>query len=111
MAPDAPQSESCQLESRHWTLTDERGNVERVEGPGVVGTYPTMRPGTEYTWISSTSFSTPTGVMGGHFLMRNLRSGECLCGARASGQREFRSECEGRVQTLLSERAYAEELP
>lgn len=28
---------SCQLETRHWIITDDEGREERVDGPGVVG--------------------------------------------------------------------------
>lgn len=37
MDPKAHQSDTCQLETRHWEITDEQGNVETVDGPGVVG--------------------------------------------------------------------------
>ncbi len=30
-------SETAQLISRHWVITDADGDVEEVEGPGVVG--------------------------------------------------------------------------
>ena len=38
MHPDAPESESCKLQTRHWIITDEEGGEERVDGPGVIGT-------------------------------------------------------------------------
>lgn len=34
--PDA----ACQLDSRYWKITTSDGNVEEVQGPGVVGTQP-----------------------------------------------------------------------
>lgn len=37
MSESAPPQCSCQLETRHWIITDEEGNEERVDGPGVVG--------------------------------------------------------------------------
>lgn len=37
MDDDADESEFCQLEFRHWVITDEEGHEETVEGPGVVG--------------------------------------------------------------------------
>lgn len=74
MSPDAPQSESCQLETRHWIITDDNGSEEQVDGPGVVGEYPVMYPGTSFSWVSSTSFSTTYGNMKGHFRMRNLQT-------------------------------------
>lgn len=74
MSPDAPQSESCQLETRHWIITDDKGSEEQVDGPGVVGEYPVMYPGASFSWVSSTSFSTTYGNMKGHFRMRNLET-------------------------------------
>lgn len=74
MSPDAPQSESCQLETRHWIITDDKGSEEQVDGPGVVGEYPVMYPGAIFSWVSSTSFTTTYGNMKGHFRMRNLQT-------------------------------------
>lgn len=75
MDENAPDSESCQLETRHWVVTDEDGKEQRVDGPGVVGEYPTLRPGSDYSWISCSTFKTTYGNMTGHFTMRNLRTG------------------------------------
>ncbi|XP_013383630.1 F-box only protein 3 isoform X1 [Lingula anatina] len=75
MAEDEDPKESCQLETRHWIITNEEGNEERVDGPGVVGHYPIMRPGSSFSWTSSTSFGTTYGNMKGYFRMRNLKTG------------------------------------
>jgi len=37
MDPAAPSSDSCKLSTRSWTITDEDGREEKVEGHGVVG--------------------------------------------------------------------------
>ena len=34
---------SCQLETRHWVITDEDGQEEYVDGPGVVGWLSSLR--------------------------------------------------------------------
>lgn len=75
MADDAPKSEFCQLETRHWLVIDEDGKEERVEGPGVVGEFPIMRAGEVFSWTSATSFKTTYGTMKGYFTMRNLQTG------------------------------------
>uniref|UniRef100_H2YA03 F-box domain-containing protein n=1 Tax=Ciona savignyi TaxID=51511 RepID=H2YA03_CIOSA len=72
MAEDAPPSKACQLVSRHWIITTESGKTELVNGPGVVGKYPIMRPGTSFSWNSFTSFYTNCGSMKGHFTMELL---------------------------------------
>ncbi|KAK3593207.1 hypothetical protein CHS0354_002734 [Potamilus streckersoni] len=69
---------SCQLVTRHWIITDEDGREEVVHGPGVVGEFPVMRPGAEYSWISCTKFSTTYGNMKGYFKMKNLKTGSSI---------------------------------
>ncbi|KAK7503114.1 hypothetical protein BaRGS_00005740 [Batillaria attramentaria] len=76
MDKNADKRKSCQLESRHWIITDEDGREEHVDGPGVVGEYPVMSPGAEFSWTSCTTFSTTYGNMRGHFTMRNLETGD-----------------------------------
>ena len=38
-------SETAQLVSREWIITDADGGVERVKGGGVVGKFPVLKPG------------------------------------------------------------------
>lgn len=40
-SPDA----ACQLDSRYWKITTSDGNVEEVQGPGVVGGLPASYDG------------------------------------------------------------------
>ena len=42
----------------------------------VLGEFPIMKPGEDYSWISCTSFNTPYGNMRGHFTMKNLQTGQ-----------------------------------
>ena len=62
-------STTAQLVSRHWTITDGAGRIEVVEGPGVVGEQPTIRPGESYAYASGCPLSTPSGVMVGRYQM------------------------------------------
>ncbi|XP_076311121.1 F-box only protein 3-like isoform X2 [Tachypleus tridentatus] len=75
MGKDVSTLESCQLVSRHWIVTDENGHEERINGPGVVGEFPIIKPGTSYSWVSCTNFNTTYGNMRGHFTMKNLITG------------------------------------
>ncbi|ELU11977.1 hypothetical protein CAPTEDRAFT_144235 [Capitella teleta] len=75
MDDDADESEWCELESRYWVITDEEGHEETVEGPGVVGEYPTMKAGETFSWTSYTTFPTTYGNMRGHFTMKNIQTG------------------------------------
>ena len=66
------QRNKCQLTTRHWYIEDENGVKEEVHGDGVVGEFPVMTPGACHEYISCTTFSTPTGVMKGHYEFRLL---------------------------------------
>ena len=60
-----------QLERRRWIITDGQGNVREVEGPGVVGEQPKLKPGQTHKYSSFCPLPTPTGNMRGSFQMRN----------------------------------------
>ena len=65
-------TESAQLRSRHWIITDGNGKVEQVKGPGVVGEQPMLRPGEHFEYTSGCVLETPRGSMEGTYQM--LRS-------------------------------------
>ncbi len=60
---------TAQLISRHWIITDARGQVQEVRGLGVVGAQPTLRPGESFEYTSGTSIATPVGTMRGSYQM------------------------------------------
>ncbi len=60
---------TAQLVSRKWIITDALGQVETVEGPGVVGEQPTLNPGDAYAYGSGCPLATPTGSMVGTYNM------------------------------------------
>jgi ApaG protein len=60
---------SAQLISRHWVITDARGQVQEVRGLGVVGSQPLLRPGESFEYTSGTSIATPVGTMRGSYQM------------------------------------------
>lgn len=62
--------ETAQLVSREWIITDSNGEVERVEGPGVVGEQPTLGPGQEFEYTSFCPLRTNVGSMHGAYTMR-----------------------------------------
>ncbi len=68
-------SETAQLISREWIITDSDGNVERVEGAGVVGETPLLPPGAAFEYTSFCPLRTSMGSMQGAYIMR-LMSGE-----------------------------------
>ena len=58
-----------QLLTRHWLITDGRGQRHSVEGEGVVGEQPTIVPGGSYDYVSGCPLATPTGTMQGSYRM------------------------------------------
>lgn len=61
-----------QLLNRYWCITDMRGKVEEVRGPGVVGLQPIIKPGKEFSYNSYCQLATPQGTMEGHYEVQNL---------------------------------------
>lgn len=68
-------SESVQLLSRTWRITDAHGILHEVKGEGVVGEKPWIPPGTTYHYTSGTPLSTPSGLMEGMYHMKT-KAGE-----------------------------------
>jgi ApaG protein len=68
--------ELVQLRSRYWRITDARGHVEEVRGPGVVGEQPVLKPGEAFTYTSGCPLTTPSGIMAGCYQMAPAGGGE-----------------------------------
>lgn len=62
-----------QLLSRYWHITDGSGKVEEVRGAGVVGEQPELDPGDSFQYTSGCPLATPSGIMVGHYTLRNGR--------------------------------------
>jgi ApaG protein len=67
--------ETVQLLSRHWMITNARGEFTEVKGPGVVGEQPVLKPGERYEYTSGAPLDTASGMMGGAYQMES-ESGE-----------------------------------
>ncbi|NLY12798.1 MAG: Co2+/Mg2+ efflux protein ApaG [Gammaproteobacteria bacterium] len=63
-------TESAQLLSRHWIITDGDGKTQEVRGSGVVGEQPVIQADDEYSYSSGTLMTTAVGSMQGSFTMR-----------------------------------------
>lgn len=66
-------AETVQLMNRHWRITDARGELHEVRGPGVIGEQPRLEPGDAYEYTSGTPLTTPSGIMTGTYQMENER--------------------------------------
>jgi ApaG protein len=62
-------SDTVQLRSRHWRITDATGRTQEVEGPGVVGQTPVLAPGASFRYTSGCPLATPSGIMEGSYQM------------------------------------------
>ena len=62
-------TETAQLLSRHWIITNADGEVEEVRGEGVVGDKPVLAPGQIYNYNSFCNLKTPVGSMHGEYTM------------------------------------------
>ncbi|HWU04561.1 MAG TPA: Co2+/Mg2+ efflux protein ApaG [Novosphingobium sp.] len=61
---------TLQLMTRHWRITDGRGSVNTVEGDGVVGEKPILRPGQSHDYVSGCPLATAHGSMEGYYVFR-----------------------------------------
>lgn len=61
--------EAVQLLHRHWTITDGRGSVEEVSGPGVVGEQPVLTAHQPFVYTSGCPLTTSSGFMQGWYEM------------------------------------------
>ena len=59
----------AKLLSRHWVITHGDGRVEEVQGDGVVGEQPRLRPGEAFEYTSAAVLRTPIGTMHGEYRM------------------------------------------
>ncbi len=62
-------TETAQLLSREWIITDATGYQQQVQGPGVVGEQPVLAPGETFEYTSFCPLSTPVGAMHGTYRM------------------------------------------
>ena len=65
---------SAKLISRQWIITDSNGNIQEVNGDGVVGQQPNINPGEEFTYTSGTIIKTPVGTMEGRYFMEDMNN-------------------------------------
>ena len=59
----------ARLLARHWIITDANGKTEEVEGDGVVGEQPYLRPGEDFEYTSGAVLETDLGTMHGDYQM------------------------------------------
>jgi ApaG protein len=65
-------NDSVQLKSRHWRIFDSLNQTEIVDGEGVIGEKPVLKPGESHTYNSGCLLASPIGAMEGHYNMINF---------------------------------------
>lgn len=63
-----------QLLSRHWKIIETTNNTQYVNGDGVVGKKPIVRPGEIHEYKSGCLITSPIGVMIGTYIMIDFTS-------------------------------------
>lgn len=74
---DNRSNEPIKLTARHWKIVDEQGTVQEVDGEGVVGEQPHILPFESFQYSSGVHLRVPSGIMGGHYLMKK-ENGELI---------------------------------
>jgi len=67
-------NETVQLLARHWKIYDSLNNTEIVEGSGVIGKKPVLKPSQKHTYTSNCFLTSPIGAMRGFYNMVNIAS-------------------------------------
>lgn len=60
---------AAKLLTRHWVIRDANGKVQEVQGEGVVGEQPYLKPGEGFQYTSGTMLETSMGTMGGSYML------------------------------------------
>jgi len=63
---------------RTWRITDGRGRTQTVQGEGVVGEQPALKPGESFEYTSGTPLETPSGSMAGLYHMVRTENGDAF---------------------------------
>ncbi|GAB2896844.1 Co2+/Mg2+ efflux protein ApaG [Uliginosibacterium flavum] len=69
-------TQAAKLLGRHWYITDGNGDLDEVQGEGVVGEQPLLAPGESFEYTSGCALATPFGSMRGSYLFRDAEGVE-----------------------------------
>lgn len=65
---------TIKLLNRHWYIFDSSSEYKEVEGEGVVGQQPIIKPGERFQYSSGCNLHTEIGKMHGYYTMENLQN-------------------------------------
>lgn len=66
---------SVQLQSRDWYIFDSLSEARYVNGPGVIGEQPILKPGERFSYSSGCDLNAEIGMMKGFYTFKNLSNG------------------------------------
>ena len=69
---------TVQLLRRHWFIYDSSNTLREVEGEGVIGQTPIIKPGESFEYNSWTEMRTTVGKMYGYYTMQRLADKELI---------------------------------
>lgn len=67
-------NDSVQLNSRFWLIKNSLSKNEIVNGEGIIGKKPVLKPGERHTYSSGCLITSPFGAMSGYYNMINFTS-------------------------------------
>ncbi|KPM30308.1 ApaG domain protein [Croceitalea dokdonensis DOKDO 023] len=67
-----------QLTTRHWDVFDSLKEMEAIDGEGVIGKKPVIRPGKSHTYSSGCLLASPIGAMKGYYHIMNLTTSQII---------------------------------
>jgi len=67
---------TVKLLRRHWYIFDSNSEHREVEGEGVVGVQPVLKPGEHFQYVSGCNLKTEMGKMNGYYTMENQNNKE-----------------------------------
>ena len=63
---------TVKLIKRHWDIFDSNGEKRVVDGDGVVGETPELKPGESYSYNSGCNLETEIGYMKGYYTFKKM---------------------------------------
>ncbi|KRO88065.1 MAG: Co2+/Mg2+ efflux protein ApaG [Cryomorphaceae bacterium BACL29 MAG-121220-bin8] len=67
---------AIQLQSRHWRIFDSLSSNIIIDGQGVIGQKPLIKPGENFKYSSNCLITSPVGAMRGFYNMININTGK-----------------------------------
>jgi len=67
---------TVQLKTRHWRIFDSLSSDIIIDGEGVIGKKPLLKPGDSYKYSSGCLITSPVGAMRGFYNMVDVNNGK-----------------------------------